>query len=108
MEIIDTRDSKDGRTPLHYLLSEDIIDELLSEGADINATDDDSRMHPHDAAYSGLKYMIDGLLEAEASVSAIEKDGQTPVYVAASRKLPPLGVSSCNVGYYGLSVSYTP
>ena len=79
---VDSRDSE-GRTALHYAAMQgkaDVVEFLLSRGADVNAKDKDFGFIPlHHAASGGHKDVVEMLLAKGADVNAKDKYGWTPL-----------------------------
>ena len=85
-------DEKDGVgwTPLHYAAVEgnkEVVELLITKGADVNAKDDQSGETPlHFAAFSGHKEIVELLIAKGADVNAKDDDGKTPLDSAIRRK----------------------
>ncbi|WP_064124964.1 ankyrin repeat domain-containing protein [Wolbachia endosymbiont of Dactylopius coccus] len=84
--------SKDGITPLHCAAlssnNKEIVEILVKEGADVNASLDESMITPlHMAArgYNANQEVVQALIEKGANIDAVDKDGLTPLHMAASR-----------------------
>ncbi|WP_253302358.1 ankyrin repeat domain-containing protein [Wolbachia endosymbiont of Psylliodes chrysocephala] len=56
----------------------DKVKSLISEGADVDATDNSKNTALHLAAQEGYKEVIEALLDKGANVNAKDKDGKTP------------------------------
>jgi ankyrin repeat protein len=89
---------QDGRTPLmHAVLAEDAdadtVKLLISQGADVNATDNDQKWTAlHFAARDQKEDHVRVLLDAGASVDAVDVFGNTPLWRASSEQSPKLSV----------------
>jgi len=73
-------------TPLHIAAmrnSGDILERLLSAGANTNARNDDGWTPLHLAAHKGHASVVDQLLKAGADIDAKDKKGYTPLFFAA-------------------------
>jgi len=71
-----------GRTPLHYAASEanlDALVELLNQGLDPNAVDDNGWTPLHFAAQANSAACVSALLEAGAISSVVDSNGNTPL-----------------------------
>ncbi|KAL0279672.1 UNVERIFIED_CONTAM: hypothetical protein PYX00_001177 [Menopon gallinae] len=78
---------KDGYTPLHRACYSDhveIVDYLLSIGADYSAQTEDLWQPLHSACCWNNAFCAAKLLEAGADINAASKGGQTPLHLAAS------------------------
>lgn len=84
-----------GQTPLHVASSIRTLKLLLSNGAHVNATDDQGRTPLHKAVDEWLdaedaddwypQGCVAALVEKGADLNAAEEDGQTPLHIATSR-----------------------
>jgi len=78
----------DGRTPLHLVAEwadREIVELLLDKGAKINAKEDESGFTAlHHAARFGNKNAAELLIARGADINAKDKQGHTPLYVAAN------------------------
>ena len=79
--------SKDnlGETPLHWAVFsgyKGIVDLLITDKADVNATDISGETPLHDAAFGGHKDMAELLLANGANVNAKDTAGMTPLHQA--------------------------
>ena len=87
---IDARDSVRGMTSLHHLLhsdNEEMIQLLLQSQADVNAQDLYGRTVLSTAAEVGNHVMVQFLLkDPRISIDLVDKNGITPLHVAASFK----------------------
>ena len=73
------------KLPLHYAAARgqiDIVTSLLSQGADVNAPDDDGLTPLHEAAKKGHKDVVKHLLSSGANMNPKNKNGSTPLYFA--------------------------
>jgi hypothetical protein len=72
--------------PLHLAAADgntEQIKRLLSQGADVNAKDEEGQTPLHYAVKSGEMEVVQILIEAGANVHAVDKDGVTPLHTAA-------------------------
>ena len=82
-----TAQLEDGKTPLHvaaYGGHDQIVEFLIAEGADVNATTASGSTPLHGAAYGGHARCAQMLIEAGAEVSAANNSGYTPLHSAAA------------------------
>ncbi|XP_031640193.1 melanization protease 1-like [Contarinia nasturtii] len=63
--------------------NENIIQDLIDDGADVNIANEDGNIPLHIAASNDLPTVVELLLRNGASVNAVNKLGYTPLYVAA-------------------------
>ncbi|XP_067004714.2 ankyrin repeat domain-containing protein 49 [Anabrus simplex] len=78
---------KDGYTPLHracYNNHVDVVDYLLSKGANIAAETEDKWQPLHSASRWNNYRCVSSLLQLGADVNAASKGGQTPLHLAAA------------------------
>ncbi|MES2947761.1 MAG: ankyrin repeat domain-containing protein [Pseudomonadota bacterium] len=71
-----------GRTPLHYAAAErngEDVSRLLSEGANVNARDDNEWSPLHFATQSNSVQVVSQLLAAKADVNAVDSNGNSPL-----------------------------
>ncbi|XP_032456871.1 ankyrin-3 isoform X2 [Nasonia vitripennis] len=82
--------SKTGLTPLHIALKEnaiDVVNELLSYGVEVNCVEHENNTTPlHLATLNKQLGIIRTLVKRGAKVSAQQRDGLTPLLIAASWK----------------------
>ena len=75
------------RTPLHlaaYKGHQDMVDELIEEGAIIGARDITNRSPLHWAAQGGHLGVVKALIQKGANTKALDAYGRSPLHVAAS------------------------
>ena len=80
--------NNDHLTPLIWATTQDnqeLVELLLKHGANLNATDGNSKTALHWAAFLGFKSIAEILVAHNAEVNAREKDGQTPLFTAAEK-----------------------
>jgi ankyrin repeat protein len=82
---------------MHAVLAEDAdadtVKLLISQGADVNATDNDQKWTAlHFAARDQKEDHVRVLLDAGASVDAVDVFGNTPLWRASSEQSPKLSV----------------
>ncbi|XP_016044566.1 ankyrin repeat domain-containing protein 61 [Erinaceus europaeus] len=58
---------------------------LLAHGAHVNAQDHEGQTAIHEACFGGRESIIDLLLESEASVNILTRNGESPVYMFLQR-----------------------
>lgn len=78
-----------GQTMLHYAVwhnQRDVVEYLLSRGADVNARDDNAATPLHVAAWKGHAEVAEMLLAKGADVNSKESDGATPLRLAIVNK----------------------
>jgi hypothetical protein len=78
----------DGRTPLHFAGTAEAVTELASRGADVNATDRESRTPLHYAAMRMRGEAAMALVKAGAKTEAPDSYGRTPSQYNADYLLP--------------------
>ena len=81
------------KTLLHYASgngSDDVVELLIKEGADVNAMDSAGNTPLHHAAMSERKNTVSLLVQGGANVSAVNKDGKTARDLAKSETLKSL------------------
>jgi len=71
-----------GAEPLHKAVSKIGVDELLSKGADLNASDNGGKTPLHVAALFGRVQVADYLLLKGADVNKKDKNGSTALHMA--------------------------
>ena len=85
-DIVVNIQNKNGETALHSAAHwghEEVVQLLLSSGADATLRNDDGQTALHCAAYRGHEEMVQLLLSSGADVSLVDKDGQTALHRAA-------------------------
>ena len=76
----------EGWTDLHHAAyggHREVVEELISAGADVNARNGSDRTPLHAAAHGNKPGVVEMLLVAGADVDARGEFGQTPLHVAA-------------------------
>jgi len=79
----------DGETPLHlaaYMGKLEIVIYLVSQGADLNATDNYLQTPLHEAAYQARTEIADFLISNGSRVNAKDISAETPLHIAANRE----------------------
>ncbi|GHM58644.1 MAG: hypothetical protein sL5_07220 [Candidatus Mesenet longicola] len=82
LNVIDSR----GNILLYYAAQkghENVIEELIKAGADVNAIGEDNSTPLHQAAAGGYDNIVVKLIEAKADVNTIDKNINTPLHQAA-------------------------
>jgi len=89
-EHVDTRDSESGRTTLHWASlggHEDVVQLLLTHGADSNAVEPSQGRTPLlEAVAAGHSTIIKRLIDAGADVDARDMRGDTPLILATRQE----------------------
>ena len=91
---VDLQDNK-GRTPLHYAVSNndeaalEIVESLISAGADPQATDKDGWTVLHSAASGSSQQILQLIVEAGAEVNATTNSGTSVLHTAAEYSKSP-------------------
>lgn len=86
---IEAKDSRSGASPLHYAVMKgrmQIIDLLLSRGADVNSRTRNGTTPLHTAALYARKEVAERLLEKNADINALSAGGSTPLALATAAK----------------------
>lgn len=68
------------------LALEKVIEVLLQNGADVNATDHSGRTPLHTAATSGYEKIVEMLIENGTCVDTKDQNGWTPLFYAAAHR----------------------
>jgi hypothetical protein len=80
--------TKYGNTPLHFADSVEMIEFLLSRGADVRLRNTDGETALHIAAYGGRPDIVRALINAGANVNALDKKHfWSPLHLAANPRL---------------------
>ncbi len=90
---IEAKDPGSGASPLHYAVMKgrmQIVDVLLSRGADINSRTRNGTTPLHTAALYARKEIAERLLEGRADINAVSLSGATPLALAAAAKNKPI------------------
>jgi ankyrin repeat protein len=86
-EQINVRDSLSNASVLHYAMlgrKKDLVEFLISHGADVNAKDDSNSTPLHTAAKIGQQDLVKLLIANRANTNARDSSGSTPLHKAAS------------------------
>jgi ankyrin repeat protein len=84
------------RTPLHWACftgKKDIVELLLSKGADVNIKDNEGKIALHLAK---TKEIAEMLVKKDSSVNAIDVNGKTPLFIACQYCRTRRSRVSCN------------
>jgi hypothetical protein len=90
---IEAKDPKSGASPLHYAVMKgrmQIVDLLLSRGADVNSRTRNGTTPLHTAALYARKEVAERLLEQHADINAVSAGGSTPLALATAAKNKPI------------------
>ena len=71
----------DGWTPLHDAATKEVAELLIAKGADVEAKDKDNWTPLHKAAFGGHKEIVELLISEGADVNAKGEDGWTPLNI---------------------------
>ena len=71
----------DGWTPLHDAATKEVAELLIAKGADVEAKDKDDWTPLHKATFGGHKEMVELLIAEGADVNAKGEDGWTPLNI---------------------------
>ena len=85
---VSSKDENYGATPLHfaaYAADKDVVELLLANKAEVNATGNDGDAPLHYAAGKGHNDVVELLLANKAEVNAQDKLGFTPLHYAVLR-----------------------
>ena len=93
-----------GRTPLHHAVFMEanqilLISKLIAHGADVNAVDNDRRTPLHHAAEAGKPRVIPILVQNSALTAVKDKQGKTPLELAANSHIKELIIAYCAPQY---------
>ena len=83
----------DGFTPLHiagWTGTKEIVELLIKNGADVNATHNGGGTPLHWAARKGQKEIVELLISNGANVNAQDEDGGTPLFYASNPDIADL------------------
>ena len=78
--------TKWGSSPLHLAIQKDnqeLVEDLIAKGANVNATDNHDISPLHIATLLGSTKVIALLLAKGANINAMDEDGNTPLHIAA-------------------------
>jgi len=75
-----------GNTPLHHAREKEVIEFLLSKGADINAKDNQGQTLLMSCASSGNSEMMRFLVSKKADIKTRNRAGRTPLHTAAKSR----------------------
>ena len=90
---VEARDPGSGASPLHYAVMKgrmQIVDLLLSRGADVNSRTRNGTTPLHTAALYARKEVAERLLEKQADINAVSNSGATPLALAAAARNHPI------------------
>ena len=82
-----------GWTPLHNAVDSDdkeIVELLVNNGADVNATHNGGGTPLHWAARKGHKQIVELLIANGANVNAQDEDGGTPLFYTSNPEIADL------------------
>lgn len=90
---VEAKDPRSGASPLHYAVMKgrmQIVDLLLSRGADVNSRTRNGTTPLHTAALYARKEVAERLLEQHADINAVSAGGSTPLALATAAKNKPI------------------
>ena len=90
---IEAKDPGSGASPLHYAVMKgrmQIVDLLISRGADVNSRTRNRTTPLHTAALYAKKEVAERLLEKKADMNAVSASGSTPLALATAARNHPI------------------
>lgn len=90
---IESKDPGSGASPLHYAVMKgrmEIVNLLLSRGADVNSRTRNGTTPLHTAALYARKEVAERLIEQRADINAVSSSGATPLTLSTAAKNWPI------------------